>query len=73
MSERRIVTRTIQRYDSTVPAQALGDVPAVVLALVALAWVYRRRLEGGPPEEVVFVEEVAGSPTDTPGPTDAVP
>jgi apolipoprotein N-acyltransferase len=74
VSERRIVTRTVERYDSTVPAQALGDVPAVVLALGALAWVYRRRLEGGPPEEVVFVEEVAGAPPDTaPGPTDAAP
>jgi apolipoprotein N-acyltransferase len=71
VSERRIVTQRIERYDSTVPAQALGDVPAVLLALVALAWVYRRRLEGGPPTEVVFVEEVAGAaPEAAPGPDD---
>jgi apolipoprotein N-acyltransferase len=71
VSERTIVTQRIERYDSTVPAQALGDVPAVLLALVALAWVYRRRLEGGPPTEVVFVEEVAGAaPEAAPGPDD---
>lgn len=65
VSERKIVTRTVQRYASTLPAQALGDLPALVLAGAALLFVYRRRLEGGAPEEVVFVEEVAGGPSGT--------
>jgi apolipoprotein N-acyltransferase len=64
VSERKVLIQRIDRYDSTVPAQALGDLPAVLLAVVALAWVYRRRLEGGPPAEVVFVEETAAGTDD---------
>jgi len=36
VSEQKVVTRTIPRYDSTMPAQALGDVPALVVAGILL-------------------------------------
>ena len=80
VSERKVITRTVERFDSTMPAQALGDLVALVLAAAAMAWVYRRRLEGGPPEEVVFIEEIAGVPPQAdrddgaaPGEPDAAP
>jgi len=40
VSERKIVTQTIERYDSTVPAQALGALPALLAALVAIGFSY---------------------------------
>jgi apolipoprotein N-acyltransferase len=39
VSEEQVITRTVDRLDATTPAQALGDVPALVLALGALALV----------------------------------
>ena len=38
VSERAIIQRTVPRLTATTPAQALGDVPALVLAVGALAW-----------------------------------
>ncbi len=46
ISEQEVITRTVDRYDGTTPAQALGDLPALVLAFGALAAVFvltRRR------------------------------
>lgn len=37
ISEDAVVTRTIDRYDSTTPAQALGATPALLLAAIAVA------------------------------------
>lgn len=37
VSERAVLTRTIPRYDSTMPAQALGNLPALLLAAIAVA------------------------------------
>ncbi|HNH95585.1 MAG TPA: apolipoprotein N-acyltransferase [Microthrixaceae bacterium] len=40
VSEQEVITRTIERHDATVPAQALGDLPALLLALGALLWTF---------------------------------
>ena len=52
ISSEAVIERTIPRLDSTTPAQALGDVPALTLAigtLAALAWAaWRRRRAMGP-------------------------
>jgi len=47
VSERAVIERDIPRLDATTPAQALGDLPALVLALGALAIMavdHRRRV-----------------------------
>jgi apolipoprotein N-acyltransferase len=47
VSEREVIERDVPRLDATTPAQALGDVPALVLALGALAVMavdHRRRV-----------------------------
>ena len=49
VSERAVIEADVERLDGTTPAQALGDVPAVALAigvlvvLAVLAWRKRRR------------------------------
>ncbi len=40
VSEQEVITRTIERYDSTVPAQALGALPALLAAFIALGIAY---------------------------------
>ncbi|UDY34614.1 apolipoprotein N-acyltransferase [Dermatobacter hominis] len=53
ISEEEVITRTIDRYDGTTPAQALGDVPGLVLAiggLVAVVIVARRRRATAAPD-----------------------
>jgi apolipoprotein N-acyltransferase len=54
ITEQKVITRTIARYDGTVPAQALGDLPALVLAIGALVLVVvldrRRRAPDPEPE-----------------------
>ena len=37
VSESAVLTRTVERYDSTTPAQALGATPALLLAILAVA------------------------------------
>lgn len=39
VSEQAVIERTVDRLDGTTPAQALGDLPAVLLAAAALVWV----------------------------------
>jgi len=50
VSETKVIARTVPRYDTTTPAQALGDLPGVLLAAAALAWTYlvepRRHRDG---------------------------
>ncbi len=40
VSESAVIERTVARLDGTTPAQALGDLPALVLAGAALVWTY---------------------------------
>ena len=54
ISEEAVIERTVPRLDATTPAQALGDVPALVLALGSLAWFAvdeRRRRRAGSPDD----------------------
>jgi apolipoprotein N-acyltransferase len=51
VSEQQVITRRISRFDATTPAQALGELPALVIALGALALVAGgalRRSRGAP-------------------------
>lgn len=55
VSEQAVIERTVARHDGTTPAQALGDLPALLIASGVLVWVFlRRRRRGidsdGPPE-----------------------
>jgi apolipoprotein N-acyltransferase len=53
ISEDAVVTRTIERYDSTTPAQALGATPALLLAAIAVAiaqWDRIRRRASASPD-----------------------
>lgn len=49
VSEQAVIERTVPRHDGTTPAQALGDLPALLLAAAALLWVFALR-RGGPEE-----------------------
>ncbi len=42
VSEQAVITRSIELYDSTTPAQALGDLPALVLAALAIGVAHLR-------------------------------
>jgi apolipoprotein N-acyltransferase len=52
VSETQVITQTIARYDSTVPAQALGATPALLAAAIAFAfaWVPSIRRRGAGPD-----------------------
>ena len=70
ISEREVIERTIPRLDGTTPAQALGDLPALALAVGALVVVVvgmarRRRAAAGP--------ELPPSPMPAPAPPPAGP
>ncbi len=55
VSEQEVIVRTIDRLDGTTPEQALGDLPAILLAVGALLWAFvprRRRDEVAPGAEV---------------------
>ncbi len=62
VSEQAVISRTVPRYDATTPAQALGDLPAILFAAAALVWVYvvepRRRRDTEPTEPTEPREEV---------------
>lgn len=45
VSEDAVLTRTIERYDSTTPAQALGATPALLCAAIAVAIAQWRRIK----------------------------
>lgn len=48
VSEQRVITRSFEMLDSTTPAQALGSVPALLLAALAIAFAqWRLRPSGG--------------------------
>lgn len=52
VSEQAVIVRTIDRLDGTTPAQALGDLPAILLAIGALLWAFlpRRPRQGASPD-----------------------
>lgn len=45
ISESSVLTRTIERYDSTTPAQALGAIPALLCAAIAVAIAQLRQIK----------------------------
>lgn len=66
VSEQAVLERTVERYDATTPAQALGDLPALVLAGGALGFVFlgMRRRRGRGSERAP--EDGSGTPPEDP-------
>lgn len=46
VSEQKVIVRTVDRLDATTPAQATGDLFAVLLAVGGLLWVHARTVRG---------------------------